>query len=453
MEHLNLKRLLFRASILVLLGPALATANIVGTDVQNFNPTTDGLDFLSVHSSETLQPGLLNVGFFLNYAANTLAYSRDTTVTTIGNKPGDRLLGADFNMGLGLAKDWDMGISFPAILSQQLDQDIGVAKYDSKGLTEIRLNTKYRFYGDDSGGFAGVFSMNNNLIGDNPFVGQGAGPTLNYELVADTTFAEKVAAAINIGYRKRNPGSALNGVPYEPIGDQYIYSVAANYLLNNSSTKFIAEIFGSQPVKKTAFDQDRSLSTLEGLVGVKHDYSHSLAMHIGAGSQIQKSVASPEWRVYAGINYVFGPLWGKKANAKPYRVNPPPVMAKSIKPAAPVHEKQLFRVHTDILFDFDSYNIKDDADDQLREFALDLQKNGFYSLVIEGHTDSIGDAEYNRILSERRANGIKNYLTQHYDLEAKKIKVIGRGKKFPIADNGNWQGRRENRRVDFIIQR
>ena len=56
-----------------------AQANVVGADTQNFNPTNDGLDFVTVHSSKTLSPGLLNLGVFVNYAVNSLPNYEDTT--------------------------------------------------------------------------------------------------------------------------------------------------------------------------------------------------------------------------------------------------------------------------------------------------------------------------------------------------------------------------------------
>lgn len=56
---------------LFLLADFSASANMIGSDAQNFSPTQDGLDFVTVHSSETLDPGILNLGFFVNYAQNT----------------------------------------------------------------------------------------------------------------------------------------------------------------------------------------------------------------------------------------------------------------------------------------------------------------------------------------------------------------------------------------------
>lgn len=417
-------------------------ANIVGTDVQNFNPTTNGLDFVTVQSSETLQPGLVNVGFFLNYAANSLAYTQNEGGQIVSRKPGDRILGMDLNLGLGLTSNWDVGISLPGVLSQELKETTGVAKYDSQGLTEIRANTKYRFWGDSSKGIAAVVSVNNSLIQDNAFTGTGAGPTINYELVADTTLAEKVAIAANVGYRQRSPGKQVVGFPFEPFENQWIYSVAANYHLASIDTKLIAEIFASQPAKKKVnFTNNRSQETLESLIGVKHDYTPSLALHGGIGSQLQKSVASPEWRVYVGLNYVFGPLWVKKET----------VVAK-LETVEPQKTKQ-FRLKGEILFEFNSAEIKPEAFEFLKIIADDLLQNGFKHLTIEGHTDSIGNDNYNLSLSQARANSVKNHLMTHHKIDGTHITPIGKGESEPIADNGNYQGRRENRRVEFVVER
>ena len=52
-------------------------------------------------------------------------------------------------------------------------------------------------------------------------------------------------------------------------------------------------------------------------------------------------------------------------------------------------------------------------------------------------------------LSQRRANAIKKYLIEHFYIPAAKIEAIGYGPTRPIADNGNYQGRQQNRRVEF----
>jgi len=109
----------------------------------------------------------------------------------------------------------------------------------------------------------------------------------------------------------------------------------------------------------------------------------------------------------------------------------------------------------DILFEFDSdHLVLDGADNNLKKLARYLLvKPPYTKLIVEGHTDSIGSDDYNNKLSQRRAITIKKWLVEKYKLDPKKIFTVGKGERFPIADNGNYQGRQLNRRVEFIIYR
>jgi outer membrane protein OmpA-like peptidoglycan-associated protein len=71
---------------------------------------------------------------------------------------------------------------------------------------------------------------------------------------------------------------------------------------------------------------------------------------------------------------------------------------------------------------------------------------------IEGHTDSRGSAEYNRDLSQRRANAVRTYLADK-GVAAERLEAVGVGEDRPIASNGSASGRAANRRVEFIIAR
>src|SRR5689334_533957 len=90
-----------------------ALANVVGSDAQNFNPITSGLDFVTVQSSETLDPGIFNLGLFVNYAKNPLPYY--TAAGTTRTKQNSSLTGGDLNTGIGVTRNWDAGLSFPVI--------------------------------------------------------------------------------------------------------------------------------------------------------------------------------------------------------------------------------------------------------------------------------------------------------------------------------------------------
>jgi uncharacterized repeat protein (TIGR01451 family) len=71
-------------------------------------------------------------------------------------------------------------------------------------------------------------------------------------------------------------------------------------------------------------------------------------------------------------------------------------------------------------------------------------------IQVEGHTDSQGDAAYNKKLSQRRAEAVVAYLTKH-GIDASRLTPIGIGEELPIADNRTKQGRAQNRRVVFAV--
>ena len=66
---------------------------------------------------------------------------------------------------------------------------------------------------------------------------------------------------------------------------------------------------------------------------------------------------------------------------------------------------------------------------------------------IEGHTDSTGDAKYNEVLGEQRAEAVKLYLYEHHQVPLHKISVISYGEQKPVAPNNTKDGRAQNRRV------
>ncbi len=474
--RLNLN--LFLTVSLLTFGASLAGANICGTDYQNFNPITSGLDFVTVQSSETLKPCILNTGLFLNYAANTLTYTKNYNNYFSGQKVDDRMMGIDLNGGIGIDKNWDAGINLQFVSASQVHNPYYTSYFKTDGLADVTLNSKYRLLGDDSGGVAVIGSLNFNQISDNPYTGSNPGPTLNLEVAADTTISSW-ALGVNLGYRLRNPGDPLPGVPFTPFKNQFIYSAAASYLFASIDTKFIAELIGAQVLE--AVDQyttARSQSSLEGLMGVKVDVNHQMAIHFGGGTALQSGTATPDWRVYTGVNFAWGPLCDTKPTKVPARIFPRPTP----RPAEPVGKDDLIepepdvpdigdettslkvvestsqyyvvRLRAEVLFDFNSEKIRRGSHHDLEMIHDHLIKKGFNRLIIEGHTDSIGSASYNLELSQRRAEEVRRYLIErHSDLPPGKIEATGYGKTKPVADNGNYQGRQQNRRVEFRIFR
>ncbi len=72
------------------------------------------------------------------------------------------------------------------------------------------------------------------------------------------------------------------------------------------------------------------------------------------------------------------------------------------------------------------------------------------TLEISGHTDNVGDEEYNQELSLKRANAVVNYLVKN-GISSDRFKTKGYGFSMPIADNDTESGRQQNRRSEIKI--
>ena len=72
-------------------------------------------------------------------------------------------------------------------------------------------------------------------------------------------------------------------------------------------------------------------------------------------------------------------------------------------------------------------------------------------VIVEGHTDSTGTVDVNQLLSEQRADAVREYLIANQTLPADRISAVGYGSERPLASNATGEGRAVNRRIDVII--
>ena len=106
---------------------------------------------------------------------------------------------------------------------------------------------------------------------------------------------------------------------------------------------------------------------------------------------------------------------------------------------------------TSVKFGFNRDNLTPKAKEALDQLAGSLSTTKGYIVALEGGTDSVGSADYNYDLSQRRANSVIQYLASKYNVPAHKIYVIGLGKDKPVEDNKTKAGRADNRRVDVRL--
>jgi outer membrane protein OmpA-like peptidoglycan-associated protein len=104
----------------------------------------------------------------------------------------------------------------------------------------------------------------------------------------------------------------------------------------------------------------------------------------------------------------------------------------------------------DVLFAFDKATLSPAAFRNVDKLADFLRKHPNRSVLIEGHTDSVGSDEYNLDLSEKRAGAVKSALVAK-GVGEERITPKGYGKKYPVASNNTSDGRQLNRRVEVVV--
>ncbi len=104
-----------------------------------------------------------------------------------------------------------------------------------------------------------------------------------------------------------------------------------------------------------------------------------------------------------------------------------------------------------VTFGFDKAMLTPDDKSQLDSFAGSLGSAKSYILEVTGGTDSVGSAQYNYDLSQRRADAVVQYLAAKYGIAPHRFYLIGIGKDQYVADNKTAAGRKENRRVQVQL--
>jgi peptidoglycan-associated lipoprotein len=101
-----------------------------------------------------------------------------------------------------------------------------------------------------------------------------------------------------------------------------------------------------------------------------------------------------------------------------------------------------------VLFPVNEADISAEAKAKIDEAVVPLvEANRGVYLEIEGHTDSTGDAKYNRWLGEERARAVRDYIARTYAVALSRLSLISYGEEKPVVDNKTRDDRAQNRRV------
>jgi peptidoglycan-associated lipoprotein len=147
------------------------------------------------------------------------------------------------------------------------------------------------------------------------------------------------------------------------------------------------------------------------------------------------------------------------APAPPPPPPPPPPAPTPAPPPRALSDEEIFsrksldeltRELSDVYFDLDKSDVRDDARPLLSKDADWLKKWTSTQITVEGHCDARGSAEYNLALGARRASAVKDYLVS-LGVGAGRVTVVSKGKEQPFCNEDNegcWQ---QNRRGHFLV--
>ena len=139
-----------------------------------------------------------------------------------------------------------------------------------------------------------------------------------------------------------------------------------------------------------------------------------------------------------------------EVEAKPLEKNEKFPRLKMVPPVPSVEANSLLiTLDSGILFDVDKYDVRPEAKRALASLATVLKEADVKAFEVDGHTDSDAGDKHNQILSENRANAVKNFLASQ-GITAE-ITIKGYGKTRPVASNDTPEGKQKNRRVEIVI--
>lgn len=252
------------------------------------------------------------------------------------------------------------------------------------------------------------------------------------------------------GYSKDGLGGAINSIGgtggVTPMANALIHG--SYDLLDNAGTK--AVILFSDGVNTDAASPVAAAASMKEMHGNNICIYTVLLGNDPKGKANMEQIADAGKCGYATDSSVIGNAQGMdkfvtdvfltKAARKPA---PAPVRKKPV-------EKISMTLHFE--FDFDKSVVRAEHHGDAKKIADSLKKYSGATAQLEGHTDRIGTDEYNMALSRRRAESVKAYVVEKFNIDASRISTVGYGDSMPVASNDTDAGRQKNRRVVAHIQ-
>jgi outer membrane protein OmpA-like peptidoglycan-associated protein len=488
------RRVLSHLLIVVTLVAAAAPARAQGLDGERFAPAAGAAGGFAVERPAV--PGHLGygLGLFLHLADDALVV-RDRPSGETRGRLLDTAVSLDLIASLGLFDRFELAVHLPLrlIYEGQGETIDGAALAADGGLGDLRLVPKLILLhdGDELGGFVLGLAAPVSLPTGSAAELRGSGGVTVEPRLLGMGYGQRWYLGGSIGFRLRERQAA-----YAP-GNEVTFGAAFTYRPGNEDGWIDLQVEALGGLLSGVPSRAFSRFPLEVLGGLIMRPAARWSIYGGAGLGITNGIAVPDFRVIGGLRYVVGlPTRGGQKDGDgdgiTDRQDRCPDAAEDMdgfqdddgcpeadndgdrilddddecpddaeepggdRDGCPDHARIVLRkghvqVYGKVLFKTGSSDISPKSERLLDDMArlLDDHKQ-IRRLEIQGHTDSTGDADFNRKLSQERAQNVRTALIKRGVAE-RRLMAKGYGEEQPIAPNLTNAGRAKNRRVEFAI--
>ena len=478
--------------------------------LQRFRPAPGQADYITVFSTGVAEHLDWNVGVYLNYADNPMqlgAYERpgERTVVYQANMDLIASIGLFDRLEVGLVQPWTMrqkSRDLRPVLPPGSPVRTDLAR---TAINDLRVLTKLQILGleDHSIGLAlvtaGSFPIggSNSLTSDGQIGAEGL-------LVGEYVIKETIRTSANAGFRYR-PGDRQ--IRESILGNEVVWGFGVHSPFLTDDLDALAEVAGAvavQPAPEHLSGVTPGEVPVEVKGALRYGFDTNWSVTSGLSAGLGDGIGAPSWRFFVGISgkWATGGWWnvdyrhprfqGQTDPCDPrvrerqegrLRFDPadcPDVPSPTADPMdtawldepveSPDREwfermereeesvegdaalRQGMIVITDkVTFETGSAEIARSSYGLLDDVATLINRHDEIRLIrIDGHTDSVGNAQMNLELSEDRAASVRQYLIDK-GVAGYKLRAVGFGEESPIATNDTEEGRAQNRRVEFNI--
>jgi len=408
-----------------------------------FKPTVDDSEYFTVYSSTTPKKRYYNFGFWLDYAQHPyevgdLQFNR--TQGLINNLLSGNFAGS-YTPVNGVTIGGRLPVYFLSTVRAPLLNRLSENNID---LGDLEIDAKFRLVNRDKhkvglslAPFLTVPSATRaveNFSGNGNFTG-------GMRAIVDVQPNKRVTLALNVGYEAREATTDISNVK---IDDHLLLGLGVGVDVVPRKWKIIGEV-QAETVVSDFFN--RHTTPVEARLGFRYTYHDRLDFNLGGGMGLTNGIASPEFRVLAGVTYAKRSI--PSVDLPGRSIGNVDILGRT---PGEVYVGEELTLADKIYFEYNQDTIRDISRPTLDKLATFIKEHTeIKTLRVEGHTCDLGGDGYNVRLSDKRARAVVTYLVEQ-GVDQSVFRSVGYGESKPKVENTDEEHREQNRRVQIFVE-